>query len=89
MEKRTPPNAEGDFYVIADTCLACMAPEYEAPELMGYDDDFGCYFRRQPVNDEERSHAVRAVLVSCVEALRYGGNDPEITKRISLCNRLV
>lgn len=80
--ERTPLNAEGDFYVEKDTCLICMAPEHEAPELMGYDKGTGCYFKRQPATPEELEHAIEAVWVSCVEALRYAGNDPVILERL-------
>jgi hypothetical protein len=80
--ERTPLNAEGDFYVVKDTCLSCTAPHHEAPELLGLDEEIGCYFRRQPQTPEELTHAVEAVWVSCVEALRYSGNDPEILERL-------
>jgi hypothetical protein len=80
--ERTPLNAEGDFYVVKDTCITCMAPHHEAPELMGLDEATGCYFRRQPQTPEELGHAIEAVSVSCVEALRYAGNDPEILERL-------
>ena len=80
--ERTPLNAEGDFYVEKDMCLACMAPEYEAPELMGYDEQTGCYFRRQPGKPEELDHAIMAVRASCIAALRYAGNDPKILERL-------
>ena len=76
--ERTPLNAEGDFYVVKDTCITCMNPHQEAPELMGLDEATGCYFRRQPRTGEEIEHAVEAARVSCVEALRYSGDDPEI-----------
>lgn len=80
--ERTPLNAEGGFYVVKDTCLACMAPHDEAPELMAMDDETGCYFRRQPQTAEEVAHAVEAVWVSCVEALRYSGDDPGVLERL-------
>ena len=80
--ERTPLNTEGDFYVVRDTCLTCMAPHQEAPELMGLDEATGCYFRRQPQNTEEVAHAVEAVWASCVEALRYAGNVPEVLERL-------
>ena len=80
--ERTPLNAEGDFYVVKDTCITCMAPHHEAPELMGLDEETGCYFRRQPQTPEELDHAIEAVWVSCVEALRYSGNDPAILERL-------
>ena len=80
--ERTPLNAEGDFYIEKDTCLTCLAPEHEAPELMGLDEATGCYFRRQPQTPEELEHAIEAVCVSCVAAVRYGGSDPEILERL-------
>lgn len=80
--ERMPLNAEGDFYVVKDTCITCTAPHHEAPELMGMDDEAGCYFRRQPQTAEEVEHAVEAVRVSCVEALRYSGDDPGILERL-------
>ena len=80
--ERAPLNAEGDFYVEKDLCLACMAPEYEAPELMGYDEQTFCHFKRQPATPEELDHAIEAVCVSCIAALRYAGTDPRILERL-------
>ncbi len=80
--ERTPLNAEGDFYVEKDMCITCLAPEHEAPELMGLDETTGCYFRRQPQTPEELEHAIEAVHASCVAALRYAGSDPEILERL-------
>ena len=85
IHERTPLNAEGDFYVEKDMCLFCMAPEYEAPELMGYEAGVGCYFKRQPSTPEETEHAIEAVRCSCIAALRYGGNDPAILTRLIVC----
>lgn len=75
-------NAEGGFYVVKGMCITCMAPHHEAPELMGMDEATGCYFRRQPRTAEEVGHAVEAISVSCVEALRYSGDDPEVIERL-------
>ncbi|MBC7932490.1 MAG: ferredoxin [Rubrivivax sp.] len=86
VPERTPPNVEGDFYVEKDTCLACMAPEHEAPELIGYDEKDGCYFRRQPATPEELTHAVEAVWVSCVAALRYAGSDSNVLSSLHAKN---
>jgi len=83
--ERTPLNAEGDFYVEADTCLWCMAPENQAPELMGFEEPNGCFFRRQPQTPTEIEHAVNAVHFSCVQALRYAGNDSTIIDRLRAC----
>ncbi len=80
--ERTPLNAAGDFYVERDTCLNCMAPHREAPELMGHDEETGCYFKRQPATPKESEQAVEAVRHSCVEALRYGGTNASILARL-------
>jgi len=80
--ERTPPNADGDFYVEEGTCLACMAPEHEAPELMGFEEPHGCFFRRQPETPLEIDHALNAIHFSCVQALRYAGNDETIIHRL-------
>ena len=62
-----------------------MAPENEAPELMGFEKPDGCFFRRQPETAQELSDAINAVRVSCVEALHYAGNDPTILERLRAC----
>ena len=80
--ERAPLNANGDFYVEKDLCLACMAPEYQAPELMGYDEQTFCYFKRQPVTPEELDHAIEAVCMSCVAGFRYAGTDAIILERL-------
>ena len=78
-------NAPGDFFVEDGRCIACTAPEHEAPELMahakGGDLIYHCYFRRQPETPEEVEHAIRAVFVSCCGAVQYGGSDPSILNR--------
>ena len=80
--ERDPLSTPGDFYVENHTCTSCMAPHSEAPELMGHDEQTGCYFKRQPETDEEIEHAVQAIRVSCVKALRYSGNNPKIIERL-------
>ena len=83
---RHPDNAAGDFYVECDSCISCEAPYHEAPELMGCPgssgNNYGCFFRRQPSTPEEVDRACSAVMVSCVEAVRYAGNDPEILRTL-------
>jgi len=79
-------NATGDFFVEDGMCIACTAPEHEAPELMANATDssghYHCYFRRQPANAAEVEHAIRAVFVSCCGAVTYGGTDPSILLRL-------
>jgi hypothetical protein len=83
MREATPQNAPGDFYVAKDRCITCGAPEAEAPALMGFDDAAqSCYFRRQPATPAEVEQAIRAVWVSCCEAVRYQGVDPEVQRRL-------
>lgn len=82
--RRTPLNVVGPFYVEADCCTACGAPEAEAPDLIRFDDAHGsCYFHRQPVGPDETFRAIRALSVCCVNAVRYGGADPEILSRLA------
>ena len=81
---RVPENAPGDFYVEADRCTQCCIVHGEAPDLMN---DCGrefrqCYFRRQPQTPEEVERAIRAVWASEVAALRYGGTDQAIIRRL-------
>jgi hypothetical protein len=79
-------NAEGDFYVLDQCCIACTAPEHEAPELMAHDDTDHCYFKRQPETPDELDRAIMAVAVGCCGAVRYGGRDGRIIERIvTLC----
>lgn len=79
-------NVDGDFYVEDGVCMSCDAPHTEAPELIGYDADFHCYFKKQPETEEEIEHAVLAVYVSCCEGVQYGGSNPEILKKIQTPN---
>jgi hypothetical protein len=79
---RTPLNSDGDFYVEEGTCLWCMAPENEAPELIGFEKPDGCFFRRQPETSNEIDHAINAVRASCVEALHYAGHDVNLLERL-------
>ena len=79
-----PRNAPGPFYVERDSCMACMAPEGEAPDLMGYSesDCHGCYFHKQPSTPEELERASDAIRVCCAWAVRYGGDDPKLLQRL-------
>jgi hypothetical protein len=86
QQRRYPLNAAGDFYVADRLCIACTAPEHEAPELMAHDeahDGYHCYFRRQPSTPEELRRAIRAVGVGCCGAVRYGGTDPEVLRLLA------
>ena len=58
--------------------------EVVAPDLIGSDDEYpGCFVRKQPSTDAETYRMLRAMHVNEVEGLRYGGVDPEITRRIA------
>ena len=80
-ESRNPRNVPGDFYVRANECIHCGAPEDEAPDLMRTRAD-GCFFVKQPETPEETERAVRAVRASCCEAVQYSGRDPAILERL-------
>lgn len=77
--QRYPLNAPGPFYTTGQ-CLACEAPEAEAPELLAplNGGNYTTYFVRQPVTPEEVEHACKAIGVCCVMDLRYGGTDRAI-----------
>ena len=80
---RLADSAPGPFYV-RDECLACGAPEAEAPDLLAPldDDNLTTYFVRQPETPDEVERACRALEVCCVSALRYRGQDPAIIRRL-------
>jgi hypothetical protein len=81
--RRFEKNAPGPFYTTGE-CMACGAPEVEAPELLAplEGENFDTYFVRQPETPDEVERACRAVESCCVSALRYGGTDPEIIRRL-------
>ncbi|HKN66013.1 MAG TPA: hypothetical protein VJW73_07035, partial [Gemmatimonadaceae bacterium] len=65
-------------------CMACGAPEQEAPDLLSplTDDDLETYFIRQPSTPDDVDRACRAAMVCCVSAVRYRGQDPTIIRRL-------
>jgi hypothetical protein len=91
--KRFPKNVSGPFYTLGTiassgewcgACLACEAPEAEAPDLLAAlkDGNQDTYFVRQPRTEEELERACNAIRVCCVAALRYGGTDSTIIRRL-------
>lgn len=81
--ERDKRNVDGDFYTIEGGCLACMLPEGEAPTLLNDDkDECDIFFVKQPQTKEEVEQACSAIDVCCTEALRYGGKNKEIIKRL-------
>lgn len=91
-----PENSAGPFYVDDGYCIFCAAPHAEAPTLIGWikDGPHHCIFRKQPETADEIDQALNAMCVSCVCALRYSGDDPNILERLKargmshLCDRL-
>lgn len=80
LPQRVPQNVPGDFYVEVGLCTQCCIVHGEAPDLLNdpaqrFDE---CFFRRQPQTHEEVERAITAMSLSEMEALRYGGTDPEI-----------
>ena len=61
------------------------ASEVEAMGLMAYSGG-GCYFIWQPETEEEIEQAINTIAVSCVSAVRYGGTDQKIIKRLYSLN---
>src|SRR4051794_24511491 len=80
---RFEKNVSGPFYTTG-YCLACDAPESEAPDLLAplKGDNYDTYFVRQPATADEIERACRALEVCCVAALRYGGTNPAVIRRL-------
>lgn len=82
--ERGEENVKGAFYTIKDACLDCALPEMEAPTLLCQDPDKNdTFFVKQPETEEEIKQACEAIKVCCVNALRYGGKDPEIITQLN------
>jgi ferredoxin len=83
MPPHLEKNVSGPFYTTGE-CLACGIPEHEAPELFAPldDDNYQTYFVRQPVTSAEVERACRAAEGCCVGAVRYGGQDAAIIRRL-------
>lgn len=89
---RTSKNAPGDFYTTGSwydgkefgDCLDCALPEEYARDLMAdiYEEGAYTHFIRQPASKEEVKRACAACEACCVSALRYGGKDISIIKRL-------
>lgn len=80
-----PDNVPGPFYT-EDCCIICGAPEAAAPELIGWvnysKEGMNCIFVKQPETQEEVEMAITAMDVSCVQNLRYRGDDPAILEKL-------
>src|SRR5437870_8981674 len=91
--RRFPRNVPGPFYTLGHVavcgnwcgdCLACEAPEAEAPDLLAplTNGNIDTYFIKQPKSEREVDRACQAIDVCCVAALRYAGPDPAIIRRL-------
>jgi hypothetical protein len=83
LHPRLSKNSPGDFYTTGE-CLSCALPEQEAPECLAALDESNSdtYFIRQPETDKELENVCSAARVCCVSAIRYGGKDPAIIRRL-------
>jgi hypothetical protein len=80
---RFEKNVAGDFYTTGE-CLRCNTPEEAAPDLLAElsAENSDTYFIRQPISPAEVEQACEAILSCCMDALRYGGTDPDIIRRL-------
>lgn len=91
---RHPLNVPGPFYTCGG-CMACEAPEAEAPNLLAPlgPTNIITHFVRQPTTPDEVERACRAISICCVTDLRYGGTDPKIIRALgndpSACDYLI
>jgi len=81
IKYRYPLN-KGDFYIRNGECITCGAPRAEAPDIVEHGMDGHCYFKKQPQTETELDQAINAMMVSCINALRYGGTEEKILKRL-------
>ena len=81
IKNRYPLN-KGDFYIGNGECITCGAPQAEAPDIIEHGEDGHCYFKKQPQTETELDQAISAMMVSCISALRYGGTEEKILKRL-------
>lgn len=81
--RRCPLKAPGPFYTTGE-CMACEAPELEAPDLLAplKNGNHTTFFTRQPETPDEVERACNAIRVCCVGDLRYGGTDLKIIERL-------
>jgi hypothetical protein len=81
---RSAKYVPGPFYTTGG-CTACGASEAEAPELLAplEGQNYDTCFVRQPATAAEVERACRAVEVCCAGAVRYGGQDPAILRRLA------
>ena len=80
-------NVPGPFYTLGEACgdcLWCGLPEEEASDLLAPlgNNNTDTYFVKQPQLSEEIEQACCAIEVCCVGALRYGGKDSTVLKRL-------
>lgn len=80
---RFEKNVPGPWYTTG-ACLACGAPEDEAPELFAplEGENYETYFIRQPETPGEAERACKAAEVCCLSTIRYGGTDKSIIRRL-------
>jgi hypothetical protein len=56
----------------------------DGTRIDGFDEvGYHCFFQRQPETKAELYHALCAERWSCVQCLRYGGDDPKILRRLA------
>ena len=71
------------FFVGCNECISMGVCQAEAPGLIEWDDAQGVSrVVRQPETDEEIRLMADAVIVCAADAIRYGGNDPNVLKII-------
>jgi len=89
--EREPDSVAGPFYVVKDICIICGLPPETAPHNITWDSESQrsscsacpnhCRVERQPETPEEIEQMIQAAWGSCVDAVRYCGNDPHILAR--------
>ena len=87
LYQREDDAVAGPFYVIKDQCIICDLPPTVASKCIrmksGVEDcEKYCFVHKQPVSEEELEQMFDAMSGSCVQAIRYCGDDPSILRRL-------
>lgn len=80
---------KGKFYILEDICTGCsIAPEV-APNCIKFlhnasKESFSapCSVVKQPDSEYELEQIITAMKFSCVESVRYSGEDPIVLKKL-------
>lgn len=72
---------QSGFFIALEECVVCGVCMSEAPQLI-HDTGSDYRFFAQPKTEAEFAAVVDAFTVCCVDAIYYGGCEPEVLQRL-------